>query len=243
VSKRSVDDLLELIENQGSLAVAELFSSEASPSSALASIGEAVKTLYWKRKDLPRAVLASIAGISAGTVAAGLEADEGARADLMGGVKALAYNVGSYTWPGWNEKGISPGATDLVAGLEAARLNLRLAGELNKGDLPVARGHWLVGAQLAAAGDLAAAREQFEESAAYAGKARKPGEQALAQAFAGLVGAALAMGDDPGRAKSREQLRAALETLSGIADGDAFIEQVRTAALVFGWTELLPEEK
>lgn len=242
MSKRSVDDLLGLIESEGSLAVAELFAPDSSPSSVLASIGEAVKTLYWKRKDLPRAVLAGVAGISAGIASAGLETDEGARADLLGAVKALAYNVGSYTWPGWNEKGISPGVTDLVAGLEAARLNLRLAGDLHKGDMPVARGHWLLGAQLTAAGDLAAAREQFEESAVYAGKARHPGEQALAQAFAGLVGAALAVGGDSGRAKSREQLRAALAALSGIADGDAFIEQVRTAALVFGWTELLPEE-
>jgi hypothetical protein len=242
VSEQSKDELLKSMEGRETLALAELLASEAGPLAALETIGEVVAALYWRRKDLPRVVLAGLAGIGAGLAAAGRETDDAERARLLGAVKALAYNIGSFTWPGWNEAGISPGATDLAAGLDAARLNLRLAVELRKGDLPVSRGHWLLGAHLASFGEFGAARRHFEEAALYAGQEQNSGERALAQAFAALVGVAMAEGDNRERAMSHEQLRAAFTALSQADGGAGFAEQVRTAAGVFGWTDLLSME-
>ena len=41
------------------------------------------------------------------------------------------------------------GPTDELVGLEAAKLNLRLAVELSRGDLPLSRAYWVLGAQYA----------------------------------------------------------------------------------------------
>jgi len=65
---------------------------------------------------------------------------------LRSTAKGLAYDVGSLTWPGWEEPGIDPTPEDLAFGRECARLNLRLAIELKKPALKISMAYWLVGA-------------------------------------------------------------------------------------------------
>lgn len=240
---KNIQELLTSLDKEGVSAVIESLSQAQNPASVLQLIGDTVKALYWKRKDLPHVVALGNGALSAGLALVNGDREIGARYEFLSAVKAIAYNIGSYTWPGWAERGITPTTTDLTIGLDAALLNLRLAQELDKGLLPLARAHWLVGAQYISANDLPAARRHFQEAAVFAGRAENAGEQHLGQAFAGLVGAALADGGDKGRAESRQALRLALDALAGIPDGEGFIEQVRTAAEVFGWTEMFPASK
>jgi hypothetical protein len=230
--------VVELIDSRGSLAVAELLASSTEPVSTLHSIVDAVMTLYWKRKDLPRVVLTGFAGIGAGFAVAHAASEVETREKLLGHVKALAFNIGSFTWPGWNEPGISPGATDLFIGLEAARTNLRLAVDLRKGDLPASRAHWLLGAHLISAQSFDEAIREFEESVVCAEKAGAAGERALAEAFAGLTAAATKT-DISERRQGQERVRLALAKLREAGNPDDFIGQVHTAAAVFGWSDLL----
>jgi len=235
------DDVLTLIDQRSPLAVVELVSA-GDPSKALAAIRSAVVTLYWTRKDLPRVVTVSVAAMSVGLAKVGSLKDASALNALLSEVKGLAYNLGSFTWLGWGEAGIAPGATDIAIGLEAARLNLNLAIDLRKGDLPVAQAYWLLGAQSIAAGRLDDALRYFDESASYAFKAEAPNEVALARAFAGLTGAAAVDATDDKRDIRRQQIRSAIALLIDSPNGAAFINQIRTAATVFGWEGNLPVE-
>src|SRR5579872_5380750 len=67
-------------------------------------------------------------------------------AELKGLAKAMAYNLGANTWPGWDDEGIILGGTDLAIGMHAALLNLRLAHELARGSEVMGNAHWLIGA-------------------------------------------------------------------------------------------------
>ncbi len=65
---------------------------------------------------------------------------------LRSGAKGCADDFASYAWSGWDEPGITITQADRAAGFDAARVNLRLAIELERGDLPTSRAHWMVGA-------------------------------------------------------------------------------------------------
>ena len=91
-----------------------------------------------------------------------LEASSRQREKLRSSAKALAYDIGSFTWPGWEEPRISPTADELAAGRDCARLNLRLAIELQKPPERVSMAHWLLGAHALAARDFDLAEKEFQ---------------------------------------------------------------------------------
>jgi hypothetical protein len=74
----------------------------------------------------------------------------------------LAYDIGSFTWPGWEEPGIRPTPDEIAFGRECASLNLRLAIELNKPPLRVSMAHWLIGAHALATGEFEKAETEFQ---------------------------------------------------------------------------------
>ncbi|MBW3608825.1 MAG: hypothetical protein KY463_10800 [Actinobacteria bacterium] len=126
-------------------------------------------------------------------------------------------------------------ATVAAVGRDAARLNLRLAVEQNKGDLPMCRGHWILGAHLLVIKDEFAAREQFEESARFAERAESVAEVWLARGFAALA----RWLDSPGDERTLTEIRDHLSRLEGLDHGAEFRKQILTAARVFG-AELPP---
>ena len=73
-------------------------------------------------------------------------ADPDAAEALRGQAKTIAYDLGANLWPGWQDEGIVLTPADLTTGLEAARLNLRLAEQLGRPALPRCNAHWLLGA-------------------------------------------------------------------------------------------------
>ena len=156
------------------------------------------------------------------------QGDEPAAAQLRGQAKAIAYNLGANCWPGWLDAGILITATERAIGLDAARLNLRLALELKRAAEPLGHAHWLLGAQLLAAGKHDQAAAEFLAAAQQFGQAGKPTEQQMARAYEALT-RWLQHASDSSR---REALDKILADLQALATDDArfFAGQVRTAA-------------
>jgi hypothetical protein len=101
--------------------------------------------------------------------------------------RALAYNLGSFAWPGWGEEGFPIGEAERAAGEEAARTSLRLATELAEGPQSLSAGHWIVGAHHLAAKRYDEAIRSFTEAGAQSRAAKdRPGEL-MAAGYAALA--------------------------------------------------------
>lgn len=188
---------------------------------------EAMRTAYWTDKDIPMATAIAHAGVSRLLVAAE-SADRDGAYELRSSAKGLMYDLASFTWVGWDAPGVVIGPTDASAGLAAARSNLAMAIELDKGDLAVSRAHWMLGAHLLTSGQVGDAQAAFAESARCAEAAGAEAEVLLSRAF-GLLGS-LAAGDEG----AAERLDAAIASLGSVEDGDFFASQVTTARIVLG---------
>jgi hypothetical protein len=124
-----------------------------------------VSDLYWKGRDLAAVVVMGRAGIIyclGQSLVAGVLEEEALK--LRSVAKGLAYDLGSFTWPGWEEAGISPTSEEMAVGRDCARLNLRLAIELKKPADRVSMGHWLIGAHGLASGDYELAEMEFQNA-------------------------------------------------------------------------------
>lgn len=163
-------------QGRTALEAAELYHAVAQP-------------LYLQRKDVRGMIALSRAGIHLALTAADrVESSDAETArSLRGQAKTLAYDLGSNLWPGWQDEGIVLTPADLATGLEAARLNLRLAEELDRAALPRCNAHWLLGAHELARGEAATARVQFELAAAQAQSAEKPEYVAMCQGYAAVT--------------------------------------------------------
>jgi hypothetical protein len=135
------------------------------PKAAMDAFFQLAHEAYWKKKDLPSSIAFARTAMETGqTMAKNLKPkDPAAAAEVLGVVKGIAYNLASFTWPGWNESGITIGPDDLAMGREAARLNFYLALELKRPPDKVATAHWMMGAHALAAGDHEHARKHFHD--------------------------------------------------------------------------------
>ncbi len=109
-----------------------------------------LREAYWKRKNLAAAVALATAGIHYGISRARLATTSSLALELRSQAKGMAYDLASFTWPGWDEPSISPTADQMALGLHAAKFNLQLAIELQKPADKMRNAHWLLGAQLLA---------------------------------------------------------------------------------------------
>ena len=184
---------------------------------------EAMRHAYWEDKDLSAAMAIAWAGISRLLALAHKSAPEQAY-ELRSQAKALSYDLASFTWAGWDEPGIVITPPEARAGCAAARANLTMAKELEKGELPRARAHWLLGAHELAAGRPDDARTNFEMAVTLAKAAGSEGasEAKLARAFVVLT-------DLAASAATEAELEAALKELQADPDGAALVDQVKTA--------------
>jgi hypothetical protein len=185
---------------------------------------------YWKRRDVSLMLAISQAGIQHGLTAAGRAGEADVALALRSKAKALAYNLASFTWPGWDEKGISLDRSDLAAGMDAARLNLRLAEELDKPEKAKANAWWAVGAHFLAVADYDNAGDAFIRAAAHAANAEATLNRAM-EAYVNLAKSLAAPEDDAVREKFYGAV-AALKQSDG-EDAAAFAEQVLGALRVF----------
>src|SRR4051812_41778941 len=99
----SADDVIQLLGSSDSSFLIERMSAFADPMKAVELYAQAVMDAYWKKKDLQAAVTLGRAGIQHALGAAAWNNDPEKSAALRGKAKAMAYNVASFTWPGWDE--------------------------------------------------------------------------------------------------------------------------------------------
>jgi hypothetical protein len=148
------ETLATLAEHVDDYAVVEHIQALGTPAEVAEAYDQLLRDAYWKHKDLPLAVTLATSGIHYCFAHAKLAGDDATRASFKSQAKTMAFNLASFTWPGWDEPGISITSADRARGLEAAKLNLRLAVELQKPFDKVCAGAWLLGAHLLAAGEL-----------------------------------------------------------------------------------------
>src|ERR1700721_2000959 len=127
-----MNEILQLLHEGDSFAAIEEIQKEGFPLEIAARYQALVSNLYWKAHDLQAFIAIGRAGIlyCLGQSLVSKSADEIEK--LRSIAKGLAFDVGSFTWPGWEEPGINPTAADLAVGMDCAWLNLRLAIELKK---------------------------------------------------------------------------------------------------------------
>ena len=216
----------EMLKGGDTFAVIQFLDEQPDPLLAANVYSALLNDLYWKDRSLPLAIAIGRAGIQHGLSRARQSGDAQIAERLKGAAKAMAYNVGSFTWDGWDEQGIAPSPTDLAIGLDAAKLNLRLAVDLKRDAGPMSDAHWLVGAHQLSAGEYAAARASFAQ-------ARQLATGAPAQLMAdgyGAIGMVLAK-EPLGQAKLDEAIAALLK--EGSEDAKFFAAQLKTAMDVF----------
>jgi len=186
---------------------------------------EAMRAAYWEDKDLAGAIAIAFAGISRLLAEArhGSAQDAGAR---RSSAKALTYDLASFTWPGWDEPGIIVTPPEMRAGYAAARANLAMAEELDKGDVPLSRAYWMLGAHELASGHYDEARTSFARAAETADRGGEATEAELARCYGLLAGIAVGAPADP-------DLNQALASLEATTGGSKLVAQVTTARSVF----------
>jgi hypothetical protein len=207
-----------LIADQDVYAAIEYVQSLGEPPVVAKAYGQLVMDLYWKAKDVPAVVVMGRAGILyALTKANELEAVSPEKAaPWFGQAKMIAYNVGSFTWPGWAEKGVKTGPADARAGRQAADLNLRLAIKLGVPSEKLSAARWLVGAHLLTANEHAAAVRAFTAAGKLSQEAKDPAGE---QMNAGYVGIGLILsGAEP---SGRKAMDAAIRKLAAIGTDDS----------------------
>jgi len=178
--------------------------------------------LYWKSKDLPNVMAIGAAGITFGLTRSLAEPDKTVAEQLRGAAKAIAYNLGSFCWPGWAEPGIDIGTKECAFGYDAACCNLRLAIELKRPAKAMCNSHWLVGAFELANRDFDAAISSFEKANAIITDDRAMGLMA-----AGYRELAMHLKSNGGNAQRLEAAKTALVN-EGSDDAKAFAEQLTT---------------
>jgi hypothetical protein len=180
----------------------------------LAAARQVRQALYWEKKDLASYVvvathlLDTALANSVGTT----EVSRFFAARSLG----LSYDIASFTWPGWNESGVTVSPALRAAGLEAARLNFKLAQNDQVPEGVRKAAHFILGAQLLAAGDVTEAINVWSAS---------PDAQSTR---AWVLLANVVQGADPA------QLNALLKELRNQGgDGAETAKQVQAARAVF----------
>lgn len=188
--------------------------------------------MYWEHKDVAGVAAMSRVCIAEALAAAERVKREGAAEEAKQWstvAKKLAYNLASFTWTGWREEGVTIGEAERVAGLEAAKLNLRLARELERPPRALANALWVLGAQYLAAAGFEEAMAAFETGSVYAQKAGDALQERMLEAFGLLSDVAAGEGGQRG---ALDAAVAALEA-EGSEDATEYARQLRVATDVF----------
>ena len=222
-------DQAKLLLSKGETArLAALVAEEGDPLIACQRYTELAIDFYWKERNVPAVVTVSQLGLDyCGKAAKAAEGD--AALGIKGWRKVIAYNLGSFTWPGWNDERARPRPEDTKIGLDAARLNLRLALELAKPPVRLSDAHWLLGAQQLAASDYGAAEREFEKARSIA---KDVPDEARTWMNAGWAGVAILLRGD--EVEGRRRIEEARQKLMALGDdGKFFADQYDPAIAVF----------
>jgi hypothetical protein len=218
-----LDEILKRCNEADIFAAIEFLNQQGETLTILDTYNDLLLHFYNEAKNVPVMVIAACAGIQYGLLRAAVDLAQAA--EIKGRVKSIAYNLAANTWPGWDDPGITISPAEMVIGMQAARANLRLALELERGDLPMSRAYWLLGAQLIAAQQFDSAKNAFIDAARFAAAAGEEAESLLAKGFGALVDM-LQGGDETA-------LQTIKTELIKLQDGSFFAGQIETARRVF----------
>ena len=148
-----------------------------------------VRDLYWQEKSVEAVVPVARAGIQYCLTKASelAEKDSAAAHKMVDYAKIMSYNLSSFTWPGWDEKDIVITDEALVAGLEAAMLNVRLVERLGGKPGQMSNSYWAIGAQYLAMKEYTKAMDAFEFAVSYARKANAKGAELMNKGYVAMV--------------------------------------------------------
>jgi len=227
-----IDSTIDYLHNVDTFAAVSHLVGQRDPFTVATDFNDLIKYLYWEEKDLPSAIAMGRAGIQYGLSAATEveQVNPEAAEEIRLKVRALAYNVASFAWPGWDEQGIAPNETNIAFGYDAAKLLIRMCQEMDAEPIKMARAWWLLGGYQLAVGKRARAQQSYDQSAEQAAVSDARSEQLLAQAFSILAQSAQGVA----RMELSGQFTEVIEALSQEEHGAEFVEQVETASRVFG---------
>jgi len=211
----------------------EYINSQGEPQVVAKRYLELAMDFYWKEKALSEVINFAEAGIHYCLLKAQeYSKDEAETAvKLKGTAMALSYNLASFTWPGWNEKGIVISESDLIVGLDAARLNLRLATELKKGPTAISVSHWAIGAQYMALGKYDEAITAFTAAKEKAGEAKDNLSELMNLGYIGMAKILEGSEKDEGQKQFDEAIKGLKK--QNTEDANFYIEQLKVALEVF----------
>jgi tetratricopeptide (TPR) repeat protein len=149
-----------------------------------------VRDLYWQEKAIHAIVPIARAGIQYCLTKADelAEKDAAAAEKMVDYAKIISYNLSSFTWPGWDEKDIVITEEALVAGLEAAMLNVRLVERLGANPAQLSNSYWAIGAQYLAMKEYSKAKKAFESAVTYAQQAGGKGAELMNNGYIAMSG-------------------------------------------------------
>ncbi len=222
---------LELYKEKDSFAAIIYLCEQEDPKITMNTLVDMMRHQYWKEKDLVGALAFARAGIQFGLqTALNFDSSDPELAyELRTAAKGFAYNFASFAWIGWDEPDIEITPTDHRAGRDAARVNLRLAIELERGDLPTSRAYWLVGAYHIADGEYNQAIDNFERGINFAKQANATVDELLNHGYV-LIAKILTSSEDMNIRNDFENLKGAFWE---VEHGEDFIRQLDTAYSVF----------
>ncbi|MCB1693303.1 MAG: hypothetical protein KDI19_11090 [Pseudomonadales bacterium] len=224
------DQALIILTREDSYRAIEFIEGLGEPREVMGVFMLMSRDLYWENHNLQAALAIGRAGIHYAMSAADrLRGRPDLALELRSEAKSLAYDLSSFCWPGWNEPGIVIDDTALVLAQDLAKVNLRLALSLGKGNIPLSRAYWLIGAHHLAVDHHESARRAFVEGLKYAVAAEAKEQELLMRGYVYLSD----MLKDPGNDDLDREFEFVLRDLQGTKEGDFYKQQLETARSVF----------
>jgi tetratricopeptide (TPR) repeat protein len=218
-----IDMALETMKNDDYFKAIEYLSRQSDPLEILDAFKEIAKQLYWDSKDMAGVIIISGAAIQFAQMSVqNTSVKEDVARQMKEKAAAIAYNLASYTWPGWNKEGLEISIVEQKIGMEAAKTNLRFIEEMGS-------------AHRLTLNNPDEAIYCFERSLKYADWADNREETLLAQGY--MILAQMLQSEKVG-AQDLELLENLKKKMVELPDGDGFVGQIETTYnVVFGSTE------
>jgi hypothetical protein len=220
----------QVLADKGPDATIEFIQGQDELGKIVNSYNNLIFELYNKEKNLEWLVPIANAGIKYCLDKARELADENAELAnrLKMFAKVFSANLASFTWPGWGEEGITVTDADLTAGLQAAKLNLRLVEELGSDPAQLSNSYWSLGAHHLAAKGYDKAIESFKLAAEQARVAEKKDSELMSSGYTAM--AKILEGDDA--QTDFDEAVGALKEL-GTDDANFYAQQLQDVLKVF----------
>lgn len=178
------------LDSDESWTAAAFVESQGKPQEVAGLYSNLLRDLYGKKHDVPRMILMGRAGIDfclRQSAAAAKSGDDKLATEMKGMAKVMSFNLSVNTWPAWEDEGIVITRSDQRIGLDAARLNLRLARELKRDAEKVGNAYWLLGAHAIALDDHETAVSQLQLAVENFRQAKQPDGEHMAAGYLAIA--------------------------------------------------------